>query len=172
MKQYFSQCIVLFFPKIRCGKLPAISDLPSDRVIIEKLMENLPVQFEIINNTTTYNSDNWPVASDSSTVNPDSFIATSFAAKFDNGFRKVVGIFSIPEAFHSKLIEEALLSIRPLDYCLGPEKSGGIYLLGMNMFDESLIIGKPWNDTMLSKSIIREIGRQKKILYKLPVLGI
>jgi glycosyltransferase A (GT-A) superfamily protein (DUF2064 family) len=63
-----------------------------------------------------------------------------------------------------------MLSIRPLDFCVGPDTEGGIYLLGMNVYEEKLIQGKPWLGTTISKSIIREIGNQKKITYKLPTL--
>jgi hypothetical protein len=140
------------------GKKNILSLLPSPSIRIVN-----------VHNEGSTNVDVWP--KNESSPGEIELIASAYRRGFEEGYRKVAGIFSFPDALEKKHLEEAFMSIRPLDCCVGADTAGGIYFLGMNRNEEGLISHQPWGQSTLSKSIIREIGNQKKIMYKLPVLG-
>jgi len=171
MNEYFKCCSLLFFTGIKTGEHSSIYE---DGFTIEKinlLSKEFPADLEIVKSESFTNVNEWP-KSETHSTSIEEYLSFHYSKKFSEGLRKVIGIFSLPEILEAKHLEEAMLSIRPLDFCIGPDKHGGIYLLGMNIYEEKLILNQPWLGTTISKSIIREIGNQKKITYKLPVMGI
>ncbi|MFM9009023.1 MAG: DUF2064 domain-containing protein, partial [Bacteroidota bacterium] len=96
-------------------------------------------------------------------------IEDAFREAFASGKRKVGGLLSIPNGLETKHLEEAFLSLRILDVCIGPDQQGGIYFLGMNAFaPEHFPID--WQEARIAKQHIRRLGDHKKILYRLPAL--
>ena len=171
MNEYFKTCTILFFTGIKTGIHPALMFNESTQLAIQELMSQYNLNVEILQTDGIQVANDWPNSNLYSTE-IEKYLCTAYSKKFNEGFRKVIGVFSLPSLLTSKHIEEAMLSIRPLDFCVGPDSHGGIYLLGMNTYEEKLILHQPWLGSTLSKSIIREIGNQKKITYKLPTLGI
>jgi glycosyltransferase A (GT-A) superfamily protein (DUF2064 family) len=171
MNEYFKTCTILFFTGIKTGIHPALIFNESTQLAIQELISQYNLNVEILQADGIQVANDWPNSNLYSTE-IEKYLCTAYSKKFNEGFRKVIGVFSLPSLLTSKHIEEAMLSIRPLDFCVGPDSHGGIYLLGMNTYEEKLILHQPWLGSTLSKSIIREIGNQKKITYKLPTLGI
>ncbi len=171
MNDYFKTCALLFFTGIKTGIHPALERNDSTLHTIHELLHHHQFNVEILKGDGLHTVNDWP---NSQINSPDleNYLCAGYSKKFNEGFRKVIGVFSLPTTFSQKHLEEAMLSIRPLDFCVGPDTSGGIYLLGMNIYEEKLILQQPWLSTTISKSIIREIGNQKKITYKLPTLGL
>lgn len=96
-------------------------------------------------------------------------IIGAFQMAFASGNRKVGGLFSGPKSLETKHLEEAFLSLRILDVCIGPDQQGGIYFLGMNAFaPEHFPID--WKEARIAKLHMRRLGDHKKILYRLPAL--
>ncbi len=168
MTDYWTSCCLITFTGIGTGlhapaKTPEAAANAVTPYLPSAMIQIIEAPF------TEQNSDlEWPRRVGAAAEN---FILTSYLSAFGEGYRKVVGLFSLPPQLTKNHLEEAWLSIRPLDVCLGSDTAGGIYLLGMNRPEESLIKDKPWGEVTLSKAIIREAGNLKKILYKLPVLG-
>ncbi len=171
MNEYFKTCAILFFTGIKTGIHPSLVFNESTQTAIQELISLHNLNFEILQADGIQETNDWPNSNIHSTA-IENYLCAAYSKKFYEGFRKVIGVFSLPPTLSAKHIEEAMLSIRPLDFCVGPDTQGGIYLLGMNTYEEKLILHQPWLGTTLSKSIIREIGNQKKITYKLPTLGI
>jgi glycosyltransferase A (GT-A) superfamily protein (DUF2064 family) len=96
-------------------------------------------------------------------------IHKAFADAFATGKRKVGGLLSLPSGLEAKQLEEAFLSLRVLDACIGPDSSGGMYFLGLNSFDPSMLPAD-WNESRLCKVHTRRLGDLKKVLYRLPSL--
>lgn len=97
-------------------------------------------------------------------------IADEYSIAFESGARKVAGLFCLPPLLGKPHLEEALLSLRLMDCCIGPRPDGGVYLLGMNRYYPHLLENRNWGDPQLCRNLIRDIGNQKQILYKLPLL--
>lgn len=171
MNEYFKTCAILFFTGIKTGIHPSLAFNESTKLAIQELISLHNLNFEILQADGILVANDWPNSNLHSTE-IEKYLCAAYSKKFNEGFRKVIGVFSLPSQLTPKLLEEAMLSIRPLDFCVGPDTQGGIYLLGMNTYEEKLILQQPWLGSTLSKSIIREIGNQKKITYKLPILGI
>lgn len=167
MNEYFSQCHLLFFRSTRTGKNPPLQGSVSEEWKIAELMKDIPASVSIIENT---DADNGDLPDESSSSATAQLISSSFEAAFGAGHRKVAAIFSLPGGLTPALIQEALLSLRPLDFCLGPDSDGGIWLLGMSRYDPNVITAMPWHGKNLAKTITRNIGQVKKILYRLPCL--
>ncbi len=171
MNEYFKSCAILFFTGIKTGIHSSIVFNESTQLAIQELISLHALNFEIVQADGIQEANDWPNSTIHSTA-IENYLCAAYSKKFKEGFRKVIGVFSLPLQLAPKQMEEAMLSIRPLDFCIGPDTHGGIYLLGMNTYEEKLILHQPWLGTTLCKSIIREIGNQKKITYKLPTLGI
>jgi hypothetical protein len=169
MNDYFKNCAILFFTGIKTGIYPALEMNETTQSFIQELAHHYRLNVEILKADELTISKEWPNQKMNSTA-IENYLCTGYFKKFNEGFRKVIGVFSLPTTLTQKHLEEAMLSIRPLDFCIGPDTQGGIYLLGMNIYEEKLILNQPWLGTTISKSIIREIGYQKKITYKLPTL--
>jgi len=169
MNAYWDTCYLIVFSGIRTGlHLPPLSGEEALSKVAP-LLPSASIRIGHAHYDATTHVEAWP--KDQSDPGISDFIATAFRNGFGEGYRKVAGIFSCPDALEKKHLEEAFLSIRPLDCSLGVDTAGGVYLLGMNNMEERLIYDQPWGQATLSKSIIREIGSLKKIMYKLPVLG-
>jgi hypothetical protein len=172
MNDYWNSCCLLCFTGIRTG---SISPLRTPEEMKQQLIEKghppvAEIRYYPFPDIT--NVDAWPKLESDQMSGEKKFIEEAFQIAFDDGYRKVVGLFCLPPAITTKQLEEAFLSIRPLDVCLGADTGGGLYLLGMNAFEPTLIQPQPFGQSTLAKSITREIGTMKKIMYKLPVLGI
>lgn len=165
MNEYFSQCHLLFFLSTHTGKNPPLErSIPEDKKIA-RFMKDIPASMSFIGNTGT--GDRPDESNSSKTAQ---LINSSFQAAFETGHRKVAGIFSLPGGLNEALVKEALLSLKLLDFCLGPDTDGGIWLLGMNRYDPAVIMEMPWHGKNLAKAITRIIGQEKKIMYRLPYL--
>jgi hypothetical protein len=167
MNDYWKQCCLLAFGDTRTGAGAVLQE-----EAMQRLMELLPdqqIRLKFIPRPDGTNGDEWPkaaITSDQTRL----FIRNAFATAFTEGYRKVCGLFSIPQGFEKKHFEEAFLSIRPLDFCLGADSAGGIYLLGMSRPETELLDKICWEQDGNARATTREIGQLKKIMYKLPVL--
>lgn len=101
---------------------------------------------------------------------PGSQMKNAFETAFAKGFRKVVLIKSNYDQVQSQQIMEAFNCLKMIEFCIGPKDNGDYYLIGMNYFEPSLFINKQWDSPTLVKETIKDIGKLKLALYKLPTL--
>ena len=94
----------------------------------------------------------------------------AFELAFKNDFRKVMLFESNTLQLEEKHLLEGFNCLKMLEFCIGPLQSGKYYLLGMNYFEPALFKNVLWQSEMLTKDLIREIGRLKHALYRLPIL--
>lgn len=100
----------------------------------------------------------------------EEFLISSFREAFDDMFRKVILLTAAPEGLQAKLLEEAFLSLRILDFTLGPTREGGIYLLGMNRYSPEFLSAGQAPESFRYKTFQRRAGELKAALYKSAVL--
>ncbi|MBL7922774.1 MAG: DUF2064 domain-containing protein [Bacteroidia bacterium] len=171
MNEYWNRCCLIVFTGVRAGISPC---LRTDDKILQKLGTLLPsdsIRLHMAHYSNDTNVEEWPkINADAGQAN-GIFMEEQFRKAFAQGYRKVTGLFSCPEELGRKHLEEAFLSLRPLDFCLGPDPAGGIYLLGMSTMEASVLNPQPWGQEQLARSITRQIGGMKKIMYKLAVAG-
>lgn len=168
MKNYWDNCCLIVFTGIRTGINSSPDTYPSIRQRVEELLPDARIHVEIAPHFAHANAQEWPKKMVDTVM--EKFILSVYRSAFELGYRKIAGIFSFPETLKKKHLEEAFLSIRPFDFCLGPDHQGGLYFLGMSLLEERVITGQPWGEASISKSITREIGSMKKIMYKLPLV--
>ncbi len=94
----------------------------------------------------------------------------AFKNAFDQGFRKVVMIRSDFDLISFQQIIEAFSCLKFIEFCIGPKENGDYYLIGMNYFEPILFNNKQWDSPTLTKETIKDIGKLKLALYKLPTL--
>lgn len=94
----------------------------------------------------------------------------AFSAAFDAGYRKVILLHAAPAGFMQKHLEEAFLSLRILEVCMGPLKDGGLYLTGLNQFRPELLENNLRETLPLWKTLQRSAGSVKAAMYKTPLL--
>ena len=97
-------------------------------------------------------------------------IQNAFKNAFGKGFRKVVLIRDNFDQVQPSHIIEAFNCLKMIEFCIGPKDNGNYYLIGMNYFEPSLFNNKQWDSPTLTKEIIKDIGKLKLALYKLPTL--
>ena len=95
----------------------------------------------------------------------------AFEHAFASGFRKVILIDDDMLSLETKHIEEAFYSLKLIEFCIGAKKFGGFYLLGMNYFEPAIFFNMRLDSPTAVKEFIREIGKTRKALYKLPELS-
>lgn len=169
MNNYFRQGHLLVFTGIHTSG----SSIPEhDSSSLEKigvLMDEIGANCSVVHLPKNTLENSWPDEG-----NPDpvisNTIAQEFSIAFESGARKVAGLFCFPALLGKKQLEEVFLSLRLMDCCIGPRPDGGIYLLGMNRYYPHLLENRPWGDSRLCRNLIRDIGSQRQILYKLPGL--
>lgn len=168
MKEYWDKCCLIVFAGVRAGSSAALQKETIDTQHISSLLPDPAIKtiYSEINLDT--NVDGWPKFETPSGI--DQQLLSVFEEAFAGGYRKVAALFSLPDKLEKKHLEETFLSLKILDFSLGPDNDGGIWLLGMNLPDFSVISAQPWGQNTLNKSITREIGAAKKVMYKLPRL--
>jgi glycosyltransferase A (GT-A) superfamily protein (DUF2064 family) len=93
----------------------------------------------------------------------------AFEAAFEEGFRKVILLTTAPKGLTQDHLQEAFLSLRILEVCMGPGKDGNLYLAGMNTFNPEILINSILDEKPTWKAFQRAVGAQKAAMYKLPV---
>ena len=166
LNKYFSQCCLLLFPDSEGSVDSAFSALHnvSAGLDLEKRVYTHHPQ------TAEYWRNKGYQVSISETSNAGGEYLPAFRKAFEDMFRKVILLRSSPDGLETRHLEEAFLSLRILEFTLGPAKEGGIYLLGMNRFEpgflEEEITGEPFS----YKTLQRRAGALKAAMYKSPVL--
>lgn len=97
-------------------------------------------------------------------------INAGFESAFNAGYRKVVALLSCPGTLDENHLQEAFLSLRIMDCCLGPESGRGIYLFGMNALKPGLLESFDWQAANSARMLTRKIGERKEVMYRLPEL--
>ncbi len=92
----------------------------------------------------------------------------AFARAFEAGFRKVILVDGDLLFLETKHFLEAFSCLKIIEFCIGPKKHGGLYLLGMNYFEPAILQNVKWDSPNITKEVIKEIGKLKQALYKLP----
>jgi hypothetical protein len=169
MNEYFRQGHLLVFTGLHTSVDCLHTD---DHESLEKIglaMEQIGANCSVIHLNHGKPESGWPTES---SPYPELYhrVAEEFSIAFEAGARKVAGLFCCPPLLGKTQLEEAFLSLRLMDCCIGPRPDGGIYLLGMNRLYSHLLDDRNWGDIRLCKSLIRDIGSQKQVLYKLPTL--
>lgn len=94
----------------------------------------------------------------------------AFETAFEEGFRKVILLTTAPKGLTQQHLQEAFLSLRILEVCMGPGKDGSLYLAGMNTFTPEILINSILDEKPTWKAFQRAVGAQKAAMYKLPLV--
>ncbi|MFN8154524.1 MAG: hypothetical protein U0Y08_09560 [Bacteroidia bacterium] len=168
MKEYWEKCCLIVFTGVRAGSNAVLKKETIDIQHITSLLPDPAIRIVFFDITIDPNVEAWPKNETPSGI--DQQLLSVFEEAFAGGYRKVAALFSLPEKLEKKHLEETFLSLKILDFTLGPDNDEGIWLLGMNLPDFSVIAAQPWGQNTLNKAITREIGAAKKVMYKLPRL--
>lgn len=176
MIDYFKQCCIIIF-------LPTINQMEDETQIdykvnaiknIQEITKTFPTIKHLYYNSSIELNDTWENNDYSkflkNGIDDGEKMEHAFENAFSDGFRKVILIKGTCTGLKSEHLNEALLSLKFIEFSIGPDKKGGYYLIGMNQFEPIIFQNKDWNSESLLKSTIREIGNLKSALYKLPVL--
>ncbi len=168
MQEYWDKCCLIVLAGVRAGINPALQKETIDMQRIASLLPDSAIKTIFFEAGKDTNFEAWPKTSTISGI--DQQIRSVYEDAFAGGARKVAALFSLPEKLEKKQLEEAFMSLKILDFCVGPDHDGGIWLLGMNLPDFSVVDHQPWGQNILNKAITKEIGAAKKVMYKLPRL--
>lgn len=168
MKEYWEKCCLIVFAGVRAGSCAALQKETIDTQHITSLLPDPAIKTIFFEINLDTNVEGWP--KNETITGIDEKLQMVYEEAFDGGARKVVALFSLPEKLEAKHLSEAFLSLKILDFSVGPDPEGGIWLLGMNLPDFSVISAQPWGQNTLNKAITRKIGAAKKVMYKLPRL--
>jgi uncharacterized protein len=182
MNEYYKKCcLIIFSPDQFHGQELQLST-PEERLRIDgqlvnhtiQITSDFPVTKHLYYNEKISTGDNWnPLLYKKQLLkgdHPGIQMQNAFQAAYNEGFRKVIIIGSNAMGLEKRHLEEAFLSLKIIEFCIGPATNGGYYLLGMNQFEPILFQNKEWDSANLCKSSIRDIGNLKAALYKLPTL--
>lgn len=168
LREYWEKCCLIVFAGVRAGSNAALKKETIDSQHISSLLPDPAIKTIFFEINLDTNVEGWP--KNETITGIDEKLQMVYEEAFDGGARKVAALFSLPEKLEKKHLEEAFLSLKILDFSLGPDHDGGIWLLGMNLPDFSVISAQPWGQNTLNKAITKEIGAAKKVMYKLPRL--
>jgi glycosyltransferase A (GT-A) superfamily protein (DUF2064 family) len=165
LSEYLKQCLLIIQPEKVVGK-DFFNDLHAVTagLMVEKKVISTDSEVVELWKSKDYNSKHLNAEYDSALWDK------VFKAAFDDGWRKVILLRSAPEGLTEKHLEEAFLSIRILELCLGPAKNGGIYLLGMPQYRPELLKNSILEKEPTWKVLQRTAGDEKAAMYKLPLL--
>jgi glycosyltransferase A (GT-A) superfamily protein (DUF2064 family) len=167
LNQYLKQCCLLIMPgkETESGEkaFSAIHRASAD-LLIEKIV------FTDDAETGNFWRDKDYKVSETNGASAEEFLISAFREAFDDHFRKVIMLTAAPEGLEAKHLEEAFLSLRILDFTLGPTKEGDIYLLGMNRFAPEFLTAAQSSEPFRYKSFQRRAGELKAALYKSAVM--
>ena len=176
MKAYFEKwcCLIIFFNKKEEGN-PAGVNLESEyrnNKHILQIAGSIPCAKHIYHNNSAGIVDG--IEGKAFTIDENNKVLQRLKAieqAFNLGYRKVVLIENDMVNLETKHLEEAFNSLKLIEFCIGTKKFGGFYLLGMNYFEPSIFYQMNLDSPSVIKDCIREIGKVRKALYKLPVLS-
>ncbi len=176
MIEYYHQCCLLIF-------LPAINlmDENSDWEKfnfhinhIHEITKKIPVIKHLYYNESIEQNDIWENDSYSKFIKEGNDLGEkmeqAFQHSFNCGFRKIILIQADSVGIISRYLEEAFMSLKFIEFSIGPKKNGSYYLIGMNQFEPVVFRNKDWNSDSLYKSTVKDIGNKKYAIYKLPTL--
>jgi hypothetical protein len=165
LSQYLKQCLLIIQPEQVEG-MDFFHDLHAVTagLMVEKKVISSNREVVEFWKSKNYNSEHLNVDDDSALWDD------VFRAAFHEGWRKVILLRSAPEGLTEKHLEEAFLSIRILEICLGPAKNGGIYLLGFPQYRPELLKNSTLERNPTWKTLQKSAGNEKAAMYKLPLL--
>ncbi len=176
MIAYYHQCcILIFLPEIN------LTDENSDWKIINsninhihEITKKFPVIKHLYYNQSLEQNDIWENDCYSKFIKVGNDLGEkmehAFQHAFDCEFRKIILIHANTSGIISKHLEEALMSLKFIEFSIGPKKNGSYYLIGMNQLERIVFRNKDWNSDTLYKSTVKDIGNLKYAIYKLPTL--
>ncbi len=91
----------------------------------------------------------------------------AFAASFDSGYRRVLGIGTDLPDLSVELIQDAVQALQSNDVVFGPADDGGYYLLGMNKYYSYIFEDKAWSTQYLLQSTLDELTEQQRTVHLL-----
>ena len=139
LREYWEKCCLIVFAGVRAGSSPALQKETIDTQHISSLLHDPAIKtiyFEINLDT---NVEGWP--KNETITGIDEKLQMVYEEAFAGGARKVVALFSLPEKLEAKHLSEAFLSLKILDFAVGPDTEGGIWLLGMPLEEWLWIVG-------------------------------
>jgi glycosyltransferase A (GT-A) superfamily protein (DUF2064 family) len=148
MEEYFKKCCLFLYE--------GIND-------VEVYHQSKSDSFSIYNKSITESETiTLPRASDTAQKMKEAFMKC-----FNKGYRKVIMINSNLE-IDNEIIKHSFLTLKMVDFCIGPTGEGNIYLIGMNSYEPSLFDEIQLNGENHFKQVVKSIGRLKKAIYRLP----
>ena len=163
LNNYLRQCYLLIVPEEQSATaaFSAIHTVTAGLIVAKRVLTSSHQTFE----TWKKNEYATEIIRDCSRTE---LWTKSFEAAFEEGFRKVILLTDAPAGLTQQHLEEAFLSLRILEACMGPGKDGGLYLIGMNAFLPEILINSGLDAKPAWKTFQRAVGMEKAAMYKLP----
>lgn len=164
LNQYLKQCCLL----IEAKDVGA-----SDFTSIHRITSELDLSKRVVTANATI-SEEWKKLGYDSILLPFSdrklLWIEAFKTAFEEGFRKVILLISAPDLLEKKILEEAFLSLRILEVCMGPGKDGNLYLCGFSQFRPEILDLLASDDPAGWKLFQKSAGSVKAAMYKTKLL--
>jgi hypothetical protein len=175
MNYYHQCCVILFLPEINfLEEKNDWNKINSNLNNIHEITKDFPALKHLYYNQSIELNDIWENDCYLKFIKQGKDLGekmeNAFEYAFNCGFKKIILINTNTEGINLKNLEEALMSLKFIEFSIGPKKNGGYYLIGMNQFEPNVFRNKDWNSDTLYKSTVKDIGNLKFAIYKLPSL--
>ena len=87
-------------------------------------------------------------------------MSNAFEYGFKKGYEKIVLIGSDLPDISPEIIDEGFGVLRNNDVVFGPAEDGGYYLIGMTKPHKFIFENKPWSESCLLETTLKELGKQ------------
>jgi hypothetical protein len=163
LSSYLRQCCLLIVPdeQSATAAFSAIHTVTAGLIVAKKVLTGSPPTFE------TWKKNEYATEVIQNCTRTELW-TKAFETAFEEGFRKIILLNDAPAGLNQQHLEEAFLSLRILEVCMGPGKDGGLYLIGMNAFLPEILINSALDDKPAWKTFQRAVGMEKAAMYKLP----
>lgn len=176
MIEYYHQCcLLIFLPEITLTDENIDWEKSNSNIHhIHEITKHFPVIKHLYYNLSLEENDLWENDCYSKFIKVGNDLGEQMEHAFQHafycGFKKIILIHANSAGIITKYFEEALMSLKFIEFSIGPKKNGSYYLIGMNQFEPVVFRNKDWNSDSLYKSTLKDIGNLKYAIYKLPTL--
>lgn len=101
---------------------------------------------------------------------PGERITNAFEYVFEKGYRRAALLKISCIDLSLQNIVDGVESLKVMDFSAGPTHAGNFYMVGMNKFTPHLFLEKDKKVNGIFKSLVKEIGKMKASMLRLPLL--
>ncbi|EAR00511.1 TIGR04282 family arsenosugar biosynthesis glycosyltransferase [Maribacter sp. HTCC2170] len=93
-------------------------------------------------------------------------MSIAFRKGFESGFENIIVIGSDMYDLSKKDLTEAFTQLKTSNFVVGPAEDGGYYLLGMNIYNETVFKNKKWGTNSVFNETMTDLKIEKTHLLK------